>query len=155
PAASHLGVMCTAALARKHTNRAGEIVVEFFVKIPGIAGTSADRHHPNWIELTDLILNPPRPKESVGVGIVMREGQTSLQIIRLVTERVSIDPVLLDLTSEGDLYLRSRLEHVTVDSYSRFPQGSKQMSTGVVTGPFVQFNLFYEKAVPINGTGYK
>src|SRR5262249_49999232 len=81
-------------------------------------------------------------------------GQTSLQIIRLVTERVSIDPVLLDLTSEGDLYLRSRLEHVTVDSYSRFPQGSKQMSTGVVTGPFVQFNLIYEKAVPINGSGY-
>lgn len=131
-------VCISSAFTTAHPTATDVAHVDYFLKLDGVDGESADRDHKQWIDLESMQMN----KSDKTISI--QRAQTSISSPKLMQASVSgkhIKKAVLHVRKSGDdNYMQIELENVLITSY----QTSASSSSG---RPMESLSLNYTKAV--------
>lgn len=132
-------VCISSAFTTAHPTAKSFAHVDYFLKLDGVDGESADRDHKKWIEIESMQIN--RSDKTIGI----QRAQTSISSPKLMQVSVSgkhIKKAVLHVRKSGDdNYMQIELENVLITSYQTSASSS---SSG---RPMESLSLNYTKAV--------
>ena len=138
PLFAFLLVCMASAFTTVHPKAKDFAHVDYFLKIEGVDGESADKDHKKWIEIESMQID--RAGKTIGI----QRAQTSISSPKLMQASVSgkhIKKAVLHVRKSGDdNYMHIELENVLITSYqtSASPSSSRPMES---------LSLNYTKAV--------
>lgn len=110
------------------TPKAPAAAVDYFLKIEGVDGESADKDHKGWMELNSYSLD--RAAQTVQI-VRNTSSRSSTKLALFCAQGTHIKKAVLHVRKSGGDYMKIELENVLITSYQ-----TSSSSSGVPTDSF-------------------